>query len=54
MFHLRGGGVDGEMLGLPDARLAILPGTTHISILFRVDWLESMITEFLDEPMQEQ
>jgi pimeloyl-ACP methyl ester carboxylesterase len=50
LFRLRGGGVDGELAGLPNAQLAILPGTTHIGMLFRVDWLESMITEFLDAP----
>jgi pimeloyl-ACP methyl ester carboxylesterase len=51
MFRLRGGGVDGELAGLPNAQLAILPATTHISVLFRVDWLESMITSFLDAPV---
>lgn len=48
--HLGGGGA-----GAPDApsprpaphQLAILPGTTHVGILDRVDWLESLICEFL-------
>jgi pimeloyl-ACP methyl ester carboxylesterase len=53
MFRLRGGGVDGELAGLPNARLAVLPATTHIGVLFRVDWLVPMITEFLDAPMPE-
>ena len=53
MFQLRGGGVDGDMTGLPNAQLAVLPGTTHSGVLFRVDWLDSMITEFLDAPTPE-
>jgi pimeloyl-ACP methyl ester carboxylesterase len=53
MFRLRGGGVDGELAGLPNAQLAVLPATTHIGVLFRVDWLDPMITEFLDAPMTE-
>ncbi len=51
MFRLRGGGVDGDLAGLPNAQLAVLPATTHIGVLFHVDWLHSMITEFLDAPM---
>lgn len=47
MFRLLGGGVVGDNVGLPRARLAILPGTTHISLVQRADWLVSMINEFL-------
>ncbi len=50
-FELRGGGVFGDLYGLPASRLAVLPGTTHVGMLERVDWLTSMITEFLDAPM---
>jgi hypothetical protein len=28
--------------------LAILPGTTHLTIVERADWLASMVTVFLD------
>lgn len=48
MFRLRGGGVNGDLAGLPNAQLAILPGTTHISVLMRTDWLIPMTVEFLD------
>jgi pimeloyl-ACP methyl ester carboxylesterase len=48
MFRLFGGGVPGDLVGLPSARLAILPGTTHVGLLERVDWLSSMIVEFLE------
>jgi pimeloyl-ACP methyl ester carboxylesterase len=47
MFRLFGGGVAGDLVGLPSARLAILPGTTHVGLLERVDWLSSMIVELL-------
>ncbi len=50
MFRLLGGGVAGDIEGLPPARLAVLPGTTHITLMERTDWLHSMITEFIDAP----
>ena len=51
MFRLLGGGVAGDMAGLPRSRLAILPGTTHVTLVNRADWLNSMISEFLDAPV---
>jgi pimeloyl-ACP methyl ester carboxylesterase len=48
MFRLLGGGVVGDLAGLPASQLAILPGTSHVGLLERVDWLLSMITGFLD------
>jgi pimeloyl-ACP methyl ester carboxylesterase len=53
LFGLLGGGVPGDLTGLPKARLAVLPGTTHVTVMNRGDWLLPMITEFLDEPMPE-
>jgi pimeloyl-ACP methyl ester carboxylesterase len=53
MFRLLGGGVMGDLAGLPNSRLAILPGTTHVMLVDRADWLVSMIGEFLDVPMPE-
>jgi pimeloyl-ACP methyl ester carboxylesterase len=50
MFRLLGGGVMGDMVGLPRSRLAVLPSTTHVTLVDRADWLTSMITEFLDAP----
>jgi pimeloyl-ACP methyl ester carboxylesterase len=49
MFRLLGGGVAGDLTGLPACRLAILPGATHTTIPRRADWLVPMIDEFLDE-----
>ena len=54
MFRLLGGGVPGDLYGLPPSQLAVLPGTTHITLAHRADWLLSMITEFLDSPMPER
>ena len=51
LFRLRGGGVPGDYVGLPAARLAVLPGTTHMTAPTRTEWLRSMIAEFLDAPM---
>jgi pimeloyl-ACP methyl ester carboxylesterase len=48
LFRLCGGGVDGDDAGLPDSELAILPGTTHLTIVDRREWLTSMVERFLD------
>jgi len=53
MFRLLGGGVMGDLAGLPNSQLAILPGTTHATLPERGDWLGSMVTKFLDAPMPE-
>jgi pimeloyl-ACP methyl ester carboxylesterase len=53
MFRLLGGGVIGDLVGLTPSRLAILPGTTHVTVIHRTDWLLSMTTEFLDASMPE-
>ncbi|MGE5291848.1 MAG: alpha/beta fold hydrolase [Micromonosporaceae bacterium] len=50
MFRLLGGGVVGDLAGLPASQLAVLPGTSHVGLLDRVDWLQSMILEFLGLP----
>jgi pimeloyl-ACP methyl ester carboxylesterase len=50
VFRLVGGGVIGDLAGLPRSWLAILPGTTHITLAHRGEWLSSMIGEFLDAP----
>ncbi len=54
MFRLLGGGVFGDTpAGLPNSQLAVLPGTSHVTVVDRVDWLVSMIEAFLDTPMPE-
>lgn len=53
MFHLLGGGVFGDLGGMPKSQLAIIPGTSHLGILEHAEWISAMITAFLDAPMPE-
>jgi pimeloyl-ACP methyl ester carboxylesterase len=58
-FRLRGGGVMGDLAGMPTSQLAVLPGTSHFvppgsGLLDRADWLVAMIPPFLDAPMPER
>jgi pimeloyl-ACP methyl ester carboxylesterase len=53
LFGLRGGGVMGDLSGLPQSQLAVLPGTSHFvppgsGMLDRADWMLPMIRSFLD------
>jgi pimeloyl-ACP methyl ester carboxylesterase len=56
LFKLLGGGVMGDLQGMPNSQLAVLPGTAHFAppghgLLDRVGWLLDLIPPFLDEPM---
>ena len=53
LFGLRGGGVMGDLSGMPASQLAVLPGTSHfvppgVGLLDRADWLLAMVAPFLD------
>lgn len=50
MYRLCGGGVFGDMAGLPKSQLAILPGTTHVTLMMQTDKLVSLIVPFLENP----
>jgi pimeloyl-ACP methyl ester carboxylesterase len=55
LFRLRGGGVMGDLAGMPASQLAVLPGTAHFvppgsGLLDRAEWLHAMISPFLDAP----
>ncbi|MDQ2671886.1 MAG: hypothetical protein M3Y38_03575 [Actinomycetota bacterium] len=55
MFRLLGGGAMGDLSGLPDSQLVVLPGTAHFippgsGVLDRAGWLVPMIVRFLDAP----
>jgi hypothetical protein len=55
MFRLFGGGVFGDTpAGLPNSQLAILPGTSHVSIVDRAELLVPIINSFLDAPVKSQ
>jgi len=51
MFRLLGGGVPGDLHGLPRSQLAVLPGTTHIALVDRSEWLVTMIVALLNAPI---
>src|SRR5215216_6097286 len=58
LFRLLGGGVMGDLAGLPKSQLAVLPGTTHFvppgsGVLDRAAWLVPIIGAFLDAPIPE-
>jgi pimeloyl-ACP methyl ester carboxylesterase len=48
MFRLLGGGVAGDIAALPKSQLAILPGTTHVSLVSRADLLMPIVSAFID------
>lgn len=47
MIRLLGGGRNGDMMGLPRNRFAMLPGTSHTAVVMKQDWLVSMVLPFL-------
>lgn len=53
MFRLLGGGVPGDLTGLPASQLAVLPATTHVGAGQRTEQLLAIIPPFLDAPMPE-
>jgi pimeloyl-ACP methyl ester carboxylesterase len=49
MYRLKGGGeIHGDMQPRPASRLAILPGTTHVTLMNRMSIIIPMINDFLD------
>lgn len=50
MFRLLGGGNWGDLYELPNEQLAILPGTSHVTLVDQTDLLIPMVTRFLRTP----
>jgi pimeloyl-ACP methyl ester carboxylesterase len=48
MFTLKGGGIMGDMRPRSASRLAVLPDTTHVTLVQKVDIIVPMINDFLD------
>ncbi|WP_246484966.1 alpha/beta fold hydrolase [Chitinophaga qingshengii] len=48
-YHLMGGGVCGDLEGLPKSQLAILPGVTHVSLMMETAKLTGLILPFIDK-----
>jgi pimeloyl-ACP methyl ester carboxylesterase len=54
MFRLKGGGVHGDMGPRSASRLAILPDTTHVTLMQRMPVIVPMINDFFDAKPQKQ
>ncbi len=48
MYRLKGGELHGDMQPHPASRLAILPNTTHVSLMAHVKEIVPMVNDFLD------
>ncbi len=48
MFRLKGGGISGDLGTRSASRLAILPNTTHVTLMNRMTTIVPMINDFLD------
>jgi pimeloyl-ACP methyl ester carboxylesterase len=47
IFRLLGGGVMGDLQGLPASQLAILPATTHVGVMYQMNLLLPITEAFL-------
>jgi pimeloyl-ACP methyl ester carboxylesterase len=48
MFRLKGGEIMGDMRPRSASRLAVLPDTTHVTLVQKIDIIVPMINDFLD------
>jgi pimeloyl-ACP methyl ester carboxylesterase len=49
MYKALGGGVFGDMAGLPKSQLMIIPGMTHVTLMMATNQLMPVINPFLDK-----
>jgi pimeloyl-ACP methyl ester carboxylesterase len=54
MFRLKGGEIHGDMKPRSASRLAILPNTTHVTLMQRIPVILPMVNDFLDAKPQKQ
>jgi hypothetical protein len=54
MFRLKGGEVHGDMRPRSASRLAILPNTTHVTLMQRMPVIVPMVNDFLDAKPEKQ
>ena len=52
MYRLTGGDLHGDMQPHPESRLAILPDTTHVTLMNRMTTIVPMVNDFLDAKPQ--
>ena len=49
MYRLKGGGyIHGDMFPRSESRLAIIPNTTHVTLMNKMSVIVPMVTDFLD------
>ena len=48
MFSLKGGGISGDLGKRSTSRLAVLPDTTHVTLMNRMSTIVPMVNDFLD------
>jgi pimeloyl-ACP methyl ester carboxylesterase len=54
MYRLKGGELNGDMRPHPESRLAILPNTTHVTLMNRRSTIVPMVNDFLDAGPKKQ
>ena len=54
MFRLKGGEIHGDMKPRSASRLAILPNTTHVTLIQRMPIIVPMVNDFLDAAPQKK
>ncbi len=54
MYRLKGGELHGDMRPHPESRLAILPNTTHVTLMNRMTTIVPLVNDFLDAKPQKQ
>lgn len=54
MFRLKGGEIHGDLRARSASRLAILPNTTHVTLMERKNVIIPMVNDFLDAKPQKQ
>lgn len=54
MFSLKGGGISGDLGTRSASRLAILPDTTHVTLMLRMTTIVPMVNDFFDAKPQKQ
>jgi pimeloyl-ACP methyl ester carboxylesterase len=52
MFRLKGGEIFGDMRPRSDSRLAVLPNTTHVTLMEKRNAIIPMVTDFLEAKSQ--
>ena len=52
MFRLKGGDIHGDLRARSESRLAVVPNTSHVTLMERVDVIVPMVNDFLNAQPQ--